>query len=1074
MRLIFKLLTFLLFTGAHEICGQALSPVNGTVIDLTTGKPLTGALITAEPGRVSAVADQNGEFTLDLSPGSYELTAQFLGYATFKAQVTSPIESSLILRMEALEMGLEEVQVLATGYQEIPKSRASGSFVSIDRELITRRVSTNLIDRLEDVTSGLILNRTGDVGRDPISIRGRSTLGRFSKPLIVIDNFPYDGNLEDINPNDVETITVLRDAAAASIWGARAGNGVIVITTKAGKPDLPTRVSFSANSNWIEHPDAFWNPRLSPRDFIEVEQMLFKSGFFNATENNRANPVLSPVIETLIQARDGKISEAEANGIIDNYRRFDLRRDINQYLYQTQLNQQYSLGIAGGGKSHAYRIGLGLDENRENVVGDNNRRLSLTIKNDFSLIKDRLKIQTGFYGVKSMRTNEGLNPNDLQFNGTSYMYPYARLANQNGSPLTLFRDYRDGFKTQSLESGLLDWSFVPLQEVSLSPQQSDRNDWRLNFGTKYQILKGLSAGIQYQYWENNSSNETIFGEESYFVRNLVNSYTQLDEESGLLSYPIPKGSIYDWSNFNSNSHTARFQIDYQKSWLDRWDLTMLGGTELKSLTAVNLLGRYYGFNPEFYSSLPVDYLGQFPLYFNPFSTSIIPNREGQSKTTDRFTSVFANASLSYQSRYLLTLSARKDASNLFGVAANLKGVPLWSAGFGWTLSEENFYNWNAFPYVKLRLSYGYNGNIDRSLSAFTTATTVSFNPVTQIPYSRILNPPNKDLRWERIKIINGGLDFESKSGRFSGTMEAYQKVGIDLIGISPFAPSTGISFFTGNNAATTTTGFDLNLESRNIQGKWNWSTVFLLSGIREEVRDYENEVPILNLLNNGASGLGGTYFPVVGKPLFAIYSLPWEGLNPDTGAPIGLVDGEPSEEYRAIVNGANLENIIYHGPARPTVFGSLRNSVSFKGFSLSANISYRLGYYFKRASVEYDPILLGRGGNSDYALRWKNPGDELITQVPSMPKARNTFRDIFYRNSATLVEKGDHIRLQDIRFGYQLPKSRTWARAFNQAELFFYANNLAMIWKATDTDWDPDFGTFRPLKSLAVGINLEF
>jgi TonB-dependent starch-binding outer membrane protein SusC len=1074
MRLLVALFTVLLYTGAHEICGQTTSPVTGTVVDISSGQVLGGALITAEPGRISVVAEKNGEFNLDLSPGSYELTAQFLGYATFKIQIRIPLESSLTLQMSALELGLEEVQVLATGYQEIPKSRASGSFVSVDRELITRRVSTNLIDRLEDVTSGLILNRTGDVGRDPISIRGRSTLGRFSQPLIVIDNFPYDGSLEDINPNDVESITVLRDAAAASIWGARSGNGVIVITTKSGKPDLPTRVSFSANSNWVAPPDAFWNPRLSPEDYIDVERMLFNTGFFNATENNPSRPVLSPVVETLILARDGKISGADANGIIDNFRRYDLRRDINKYLYQNQLNQQYSLGIAGGGKSHAYRVGFGLDENQENVVGDENRRISLNIKNDFSLMNDRLKIQTGFYGVKSTSTGAGVDPNSLQFNNASYMYPYARLADDNGTPLAVEKDLRAGFKSQALESGILDWTYVPLEEIGRSPQKSVRNDWRLNFGANYQILKGLSAAVQYQYWENRSSNETIYAEESFFVRNLVNSFTQLNATNGLLSYPIPKGSIYDWSNFNSGSHNGRIQLDYQKSWADKWDLTMLGGTDIKSLSAVNLMGRYYGFNPEFYSSLPVNYQGQFSQYNNPFSASLIPNRDGQSKTTDRFTSVFANAALSHQKRYLLTLSARKDASNLFGVAANQKGVPLWSAGLGWTLSDEGFYNWNALPYVRLRLSYGYNGNIDRSLSAFTTATTVTFNPITQIPYSRIVNPPNEKLRWERIKIINGGLDFENKSGSLSGSLEVYRKAGIDLIGIAPFAPSTGISLFTGNNAATNTTGFDLNLESFNLKGTWNWSTVFLLSGIREEVRDYKNEVPVLNLLNNGASGLGGTYFPVVGKPLFAIYSLPWEGLNPNTGAPVGILDGEPSEDYRAIVTGATLDNIIYHGPARPSLFGSLRNNLTVRGFSLSVNISYRLGYYFKRTSVEYDPILLGRGGHSDYALRWKNPGDELITQVPSMPSPRNTLRDLFYRNSSVLVEKGDHVRLQDIRLGYQLPQNRSWAKAFQRAEIFFYANNLAMIWKATDTDWDPDFGTFRPLRSLALAVNLEF
>lgn len=325
MRKILSILAILFAMGVYDTNGQNHSSVSGSVLDQKTGEPLPGAFITADPGRHSTVVGENGIFSLDLPLGTYELTVQFMGYATYKLSVSVPMDKNLKIVLEALELGLDEVEVLATGYQDIPKSRASGSFVSIDRELVTRRVSTNLIDRLEDVTSGLIINRTGDVGRDPISIRGRSTLGRFSQPLVVIDNFPYDGKLEDINPNDVETITVLRDAAAASIWGARAGNGVIVITTKSGKTDLPTRVSFSANANWIEQPDAFWSPRLNPGDFIEVERKLFESGFYNTTENSTANPVLSPVVETLILARDGEITEAESDRIIAGFQDFDLR-----------------------------------------------------------------------------------------------------------------------------------------------------------------------------------------------------------------------------------------------------------------------------------------------------------------------------------------------------------------------------------------------------------------------------------------------------------------------------------------------------------------------------------------------------------------------------------------------------------------------------------------------------------------------------------------------------------------------------------------------------------------------------
>ncbi|MEP0712732.1 MAG: carboxypeptidase-like regulatory domain-containing protein, partial [Algoriphagus sp.] len=268
------ILIFVLAFSSMDLCAQNLQVV-GRVQDQTTGEALIGASVRILESGTGKITNEEGVFRFELDAGTYTLRISYLGYTVREIEMEVPLSEQLTILLAPEDFELGGVEVLATGYQEIPKSRASGSFVSLNEELVDRRVSTNLIDRLEDVTSGLILNRTGDVGRDPISIRGRSTLGRFSQPLIVIDNFPYDGNLEDINPNDVSSITVLRDAAAASIWGARAGNGVIVITTKSGKSNQATRVSFTGNANWIQPTDPFLAPNLGVDDYIDVEEMLF-------------------------------------------------------------------------------------------------------------------------------------------------------------------------------------------------------------------------------------------------------------------------------------------------------------------------------------------------------------------------------------------------------------------------------------------------------------------------------------------------------------------------------------------------------------------------------------------------------------------------------------------------------------------------------------------------------------------------------------------------------------------------------------------------------------------------------
>ncbi|WP_057937902.1 SusC/RagA family TonB-linked outer membrane protein [Algoriphagus resistens] len=1059
--------------AGHSLVAQN-QLLKGRVVDQDDGLPLPGALVTVTPGNISRVSDADGIFEFSLGEGDYELVLQFLGYATLKHQAAVPTSGTLVLGMESMDMELGEVQVLATGYQEIPRSRASGSFVSLDEELIDRRVSTSLIDRLEDVTSGVIFNRTGDSGRDPISIRGRSTLGRFSQPLIVIDNFPYDGSLDDINPNDVASVTVLRDAAAASIWGARAGNGVIVITTKSGKTNQGMQVSLMANANWIEKPDPFLAPLLSVSDYIDIEQGLFASGYYNSTINNVSQPAYTPVVEILHRQQQGLISEAEANSTIAGYRQHDLRNDLNRYLYRPQLNQQYSIGVSGGLDSYRYRIALGYDGQRQNVVGNSSDRLTLDVKNDIRVLEDKLGIQLGFYGVKNSSIDQNAGPDDLYFTSSQNAYPYARLADEMGNPLEVNRQFSNRLKNSAKEQGMLDWAYRPLDELGRNTGRASLDDWRLNFGMDYRLMKDLDIKVLYQYWQQSGINTTTYSRDSYYVREQVNLFSEFDENGNLI-HNIPYGDILGRSTSQSSSQSGRAVLEYSPTFKEKWELHGMAGAELKKLDFQSASSRYYGYDPDRASTQVVDYKSRFPMFNNPSLTASIPSGDRIGGGADRFYSVFANASLSYLNRYLVTLSGRKDGSNLFGVETNQRAVPLWSAGLGWTLSEEDFYHWSYMPFLKLRMSYGYNGNVDRSLSAFTTAQIFATNFLTQLPFAQIVNPPNRELRWEKIKIFNLGLDFESKNSRISGSLEFYLKEGLDLIGQTPYAPSSGIQVFTGNSAGTRTRGYDLTLETKNIDRSFRWSTVWLLSGFKEEVTAFENEPVVSNLLSYGDTGQGGTYFPVIGRPLFGIYSYPWAGLNAETGAPVGYLEGEESEDYRAIVNGASLESVIYHGPARPTAFGSVRNTFSYRGFNLSANISYRFGYFFRRTSVQYGTIQTAGGGHSDYALRWKSPGDEQLTHVPSMPDSRNTFRDRFYRNSAILVEKGDHIRLQDIRLGYRVPtRSSGLLSGLSKAEIFLYANNLGVIWKATDTDWDPDFGWAKPRRNLAAGLQLDF
>lgn len=1050
---------------------EQLFPVTGKVT--VEGKPLPGAYLGIKDSDRYTVTDDKGRFELRSPAGGQLLLLRFMGYQTREIEVTVPLDQELDLEMQEDAMQLQGVEVMATGYEEIPKERATGSFVSLDRELVNRRVSTGILERLDDVTPGVLFSRGVGRSTDRLTIRGRSTLFSDSQPLIILDNFPYDGPLDQINPNDIENITVLRDAAAASIWGARAGNGVIVLTTKKGRRDGPLQVTFNSNLTLEQRPDLFYVPRMGSSEFIDVEHRLFASGYYNSAINSANRTPISPVVELLLAARDGQMSEAEAQRQIGFYRDKDIRSDQQRYMYQQELRQQYALSLAGGGARHRYFLSAGQDRNRESLVRNSMARTTVNSSMQLDLVPEKLQGQAGIY--LSQTLYDRANPGEASLGlAGSHPYPYTPLMDQEGNALPVTSDVNNAAKIAGMENGLLDWTFVPLEELYLLENRRRIQDLRLNATLSYQVINGLHLEAAYQYWRNQSNREEWWDGNSYASRHLINRFTQVDGQGGL-SFPVPKGGVLTSSDQLGASHNLRLKADYTKDWGRGTFLKALAGYEVKALGSAGQSARYYGVTEETGINIPVDYVNRFPQFINRNSLALIPYVGSLSGTDDNFISYFGNASYTWRNRYIISGSARKDASNLFGVNANQKGVPLYSAGASWVVSEEEFVNLAWLPFWKLRLTYGVNGNVDKSVTAFTTSQILLTSQLTRLPMGSLSNPANPNLQWETIKILNLGTDFSLWEDKLSGSFEYYLKEGDNLIGDYAVAPSNGRNSFRGNFASTRTKGFDLNIQVRPLQSDVQWTSVFFLSFVDEKVTKYEVEATAQSYLGQGAGlNQNSSIFPLEGRPLYAVYSLPWGGLDPVNGDPRGYLDGELSTDYATIINSASPESLTYHGPSTPRFFGALRNQVDYRGFSLSFNISYRLGYYYKRSSIIYDLPLTGRVGHGDYAKRWQNPGDELITKVPSEPATRNLQRDNFYNYSSVLVEKGDHIRLQDIRLSYSPQSSSMEKLPFRQVNIYAYANNLAILWKASDDALDPDFLTARPLTSISVGLQIDF
>ncbi|WP_293297339.1 SusC/RagA family TonB-linked outer membrane protein [Pedobacter sp. UBA4863] len=1057
--------------------GQTSGNLNiaGKVRD-ESGRPISGVNIRLKGTDKHTLSSDDGGFSIVVPDENAVLLFTYVGFAPIAQTVGTGGFLNIALKEE--ENKLDGVEVVSTGFQNLPKERATGSFVLVDSALMSRRVSTGVLDRIDGVTSGLLFNGSrlarsitynSNIG---INIRGVSTLSPdvSKNPLIILDSFPYEGSIDNINPNDVENITVLKDAAAASIWGARSGNGVIVITTKKGKRNQKPQIELNSSFNIGNAPDLFKDRKfLNASEYIDIETHLYSRGFFNSEiSNTTTRPVVSPVVEILASS----LQQAEKTSGIDAMRTLDYRNDYQSYFYQKSLKQQYSIGIRGGSERMAYSFSGGYDNNVEELVNNGYRRLSINAQNTYTPLKN-LDIITALNYTKSIT----LRNNQLSYGiisvGTKYgkLYPYAQLADENGNALSIVKNYRQNYVNSTAALGFLDWNYRPLDEINSANANDKFTNLLARATVRYRFSSSLNIEALYQNENQKIETYDYHSTQTYYARNLINRFSQYNSTTKTFTYPIPNGGILSLSNSNWISNNGRVQLTFDKEIIPNHQLTAIAGSEIREVKTEAYSRDSYGYDDIYGTAvINLNYGTNYPT--NPSSTATIPAVPGLiSGQIFRYISYYSNASYTYKGKYIFSISGRKDGSNIFGAKTNDKVTPLWSTGFAWNISRENLYNLAWLPYLKIRGTYGFNGNVYNG-SAYSKGTYSTSTDLTGAQMITSLTAPNPELRWEKVRNINLGIDFASPKNRISGSFEFWQKEGLDLINAIPLATSTGFTSFNGNSASTRTNGIDVQLNSQNIKGQFNWNTVVLYNTLKDRVILY-------NVTQNNTSIQGNSGVALVGKPLFSLYSYKWAGLDPINGDPQGYLNGKTSKDYLGIIGNFNPDSLVYHGSARPTVFGSLRNDFAHNGFSLSFNLVFKMGYYFRRpsTSINYADII-NNNGYADAAQAWKVPGDEYLTTVPSLIYPSNANRNNFYQYSSALIEKADHIRLQDIRLAYNV-SNKTWKNMpFRACQIYTYATNLGILWRANKHNIDPDIignntNYYLPNPfSIAFGLNV--
>lgn len=1060
-----QLLTIIiLLTAISSVIAQQRI-VTGKITDATSGNELAGVTVRSALGLDKSISDSSGFFHIRTT--AYDtLIFSSVGYHVFKVAITHSTSASLSVTMQEDRNTRLSNVVVYTGYQAVPKERSTGSFVQVDNQLFNRSTGSNVLNRLNGVTNSVLFDN--NPSHPPLTIRGLGTLTIYNdvaSPLIVLDNFPYEGDINDINPNDVESITVLRDAAAASIWGAKAGNGVIVINTKKAGYNQPTHLSVNSNITISKKPDLFAVSQMTTSDFINVEQYLFNKGFYNADIADTVYwPVLSPVVQILDQQRNGQISSADATAQIDALRTRDVRNDYLRYLYREAVQQQYSLALSGGRENISYRTSLGFDDNLSTLIGNKDNRITFNSEMSARPVKN-LSIRAGA-NVTWAKADKN-SPLPLTIVQSKDVYTYARLADNSGKALAIERDYRGVFKDTAGNGNLLNWDYKPLDELHNANNVSNRNDVLLNFDARYSLNPWLTASVKYQYQDEKNTSSNYYSPETYYTRNLINLFSSVNGTN--VTRAIPLGGILDLGNYETISHAARGQLDYNRTFHAKHAVAAIAGAEVRQSKTTGSAYRTYGYDDNNLTSVNVNYIDRYPILDGLNYNPVIPDPTDFTGLLNRIVSMYANASYTYNNRYTLSGSARKDASNILGVATNNKWKPLWSAGLSWKVSNEKFYHSTWLPLLKLRLTYGYSGNVNNAISALTTLEYVTTNRsrISSLPYAQVTSPPNADLRWEKIGTTNAGIDFASKNGIINGTVEYYIKKSTDVISPVPVDITLyGAPSLIKNSANLLGRGIDLTLNAAIINRRFRWESAFICSYDKVKVTKY-----LLPSNPNTNVGEGGNIVAVEGQNPYNIISYKWEGLNPVNGNPVGFFNKAKSEDYNAIITGATWDDLVISGPAVPVCFGGWRNTFSYHHFSLSFNVTYKLGYYFRKNTIVYTDLFSSWVGNGDFEKRWQKPGDEKNTSVPSMIYPDDYYRDYFYRKSEATVEKGDHVRLQDISLTYDVPHRKRQAPLLH---FYLYASNLGILWKANKDGLDPDANNSYPVPlSVSAGCKID-
>ncbi|MCK0132148.1 SusC/RagA family TonB-linked outer membrane protein [Flavobacteriaceae bacterium F08102] len=1058
-------------------------PITGKVID-EYGEPMPGVAIILKGTTIGTTTDFDGNYSINAKSGDV-LVVSFIGYNTQSIPVKNDMVINIAMTVDLNQ--LEEV-VISTGYQKISKERATGSYETVAKAQL-EKPSSSIAERLVGMVAG-VQTTTNANGNIEFQIRGKSSLFADAQPLIVLDGFPIEGGFETINPNDVESITVLKDAAAASIWGAKSANGVIVIVTKKAKKGR-TNVSISSFVKTSSKLDLdYVLSRANAAETMEYEQRAFDSDFFKGliggppdVGRNYIRRPYSQAITAMNEARLGHITAAERDATLNRLRGLDNTSQIEDYLLAVPLTKQYNINISGGNEKMTNSLSLLFEDSNTYFQGDDSKKYLLNYSNSVSLAKP-LRFDFGaMMQLNDITTNSGSN----MLGTIRSLAPWDMLVNPDGSltDMSYLNYYMPNFNAEVPRESFpyADWSYNPITEINNQDRNTKRINARVQAGLTLDILDGLKISSKIQYELIDTQVNNYYNENTFFVRKFVNEYSGPEwQDGGIPTQLVPSGGMLDQSKNSVTAYNFRNQLNFDKIFADKHQINFVAGTEISNRVFESTnFPRAFGYDRETLESSPIlgDELSGQTWFKGRTNSSLLRGQYSFSENTVRFFSMYGNLGYTYNNKYTITGSYRTDASNVISEDPKYRYNPFWSVGFGWQLGKEDFMqdvNW--VDRLTVRGTYGANGNIDRSTSFKPLINLGSaVDNVTGENTATISSYGNPTLRWEKTYSTNVGIDFSLFNRGLYGTIDVYHKNGIDLIvdqSISAVNGTTSQKFNNGemvNKGVEVTLGTVLPIKGDDIvwSGSLNYAhndnkiTSFFKSSYQSydlyggPTRSYvegENANSLWSYVYTGLTNVGSDANPVL---------VP--SVQGDNGTQSPILTWVPGEARNYMENQGTT--------VAPTILG-MRNSFKIYNFDLSFILTAKFGHVFRRQSFNYSAVT---GGNTMVNSAYREVANSDPSEMIPIPdeQPRYYFYDRFYPYMSYLTEDAGHIRFQEINLNYSLPAKITNKLGVNSLNIFAQANNVGTI-LFNDYGEDPEFPkqSIKPQTSLTFGIQLNF